>query len=103
MLQDLEHAAAAFAVNSAGRVTRVLSGLALDGAELRMALVEAGEGRVGSLGDRLRLFCYGFDPVRGVYTEKITLWLELAAIFTLFGMAVAMVVMNAISRRGAPS
>ena len=97
------HPAAAFAVNSGGRVTRVLSGLTLDGAELRMALVEAGEGRVGSLGDRLRLLCYGFDAVRGVYTEKITLWLELAAIFTLFGMAVAMVVMNALSRRGAPS
>jgi protein SCO1 len=97
------HPAAAFAVNAAGRVTRMLSGLTLDGAELRMALVEAGEGRIGSFGDRLRLLCYGFDPVRGIYTEKITLWLELAAIFTLFAMAVAMVVMNAISGRGAPS
>jgi protein SCO1/2 len=97
------HPAAAFAVNAAGRVTRVLSGLALDGADLRMALVEAGEGRVGSLGDRLRLLCYGFDPVRGIYTEKITLWLELAATFTLFGMAIAIVAMNAIARRGAPS
>jgi len=97
------HPAVAFAVNSAGRVTRVLSGLTLDGADLRMALVEAGEGRVGSLGDRLRLLCYGFDPVHGVYTEKITLWLELAAILMLFGMAVAIVMMNAISRRGAPS
>jgi protein SCO1 len=97
------HPAAAFAVNSAGRVTRVLSGLTLDGPDLRLALVEAGEGHVGSLGDRLRLLCYGFDPVRGVYTEKITLWLELAAIFTLFGMAVAIAVMTAISRRGAPS
>jgi len=97
------HPAAAFAINSAGRVTRALSALTLDGAGLRMALVEAGEGRVGSLGDRLRLLCYGFDPVRGVYTEKITLWLELAAIFTLFAMAAAMVVMNAIARRGAPS
>jgi protein SCO1/2 len=97
------HPTAAFAVNSAGRVTRVLSGLTLDGASLRMALVEAGEGRVGSLGDRLRVLCYGFDPVRGVYTEKITFWLELAAFFTLFGMAAAIVVMNALSRRGAAS
>ena len=97
------HPAAAFAVSSAGRVTRVLSGLGLDGADLRLALVEAGEGHVGSLGDRLRLFCYGFDPVRGIYTEKITLWLELAAIFTLLSMAVAIVVMNAKSRRSAAS
>ena len=95
------HQAAAFVVNSAGRVTRMLSGLGLDGADLRLALVEAGQGRVGSFGDRLRLLCYGFDPIRGVYTEQITLWLELAAIFTLFGMAVAMVVMNAKSRQAA--
>jgi protein SCO1/2 len=97
------HPAAAFVVNSAGRITRVLSALGLDGPDLRMALVEASKGRVGSLGDRLRLLCYGFDPVRGIYTERITLWLELAAIVTLFGMAVAMSAMTAKSRRGAAS
>jgi protein SCO1/2 len=97
------HPAAAFVVNAAGRVTRVLSGLTLDGGDLRLALVEAGEGHVGSLGDRLRLLCYGFDAVRGVYTETITLWLELAAIFTLLSMATAMIAMNAKSRRGVPS
>jgi protein SCO1 len=95
------HPAVAFAVNAGGRVTRVLSALTLDGAGLRLALVEAGEGRVGSLGDRLLLLCYGFDPVRGVYTQKIMLWLELAAIFMLFAMAGAMVVMNAKARRRA--
>jgi protein SCO1 len=97
------HPAAAFAVNSAGRVTRVLSALGLNGPDLRLALVEAGEGHVGSLGDRLRLLCYGFDPVRGIYTEMITLWLELAAIFTMLSMTVAMVMMNTKSRRGAAS
>jgi protein SCO1 len=93
----------AFVVNSAGRITRVLSGLGLDGVDLRLALVEAGEGHVGSLGDRLRLLCYGFDPVRGIYTEKITFWLQLAAISTLLCMAVAAVAMSAKLRRGAAS
>jgi protein SCO1 len=97
------HPAAAFVVNPAGRVSRILSALGLDGADLRLALVEAGEGHVGSLGDRLRLLCYGFDAVRGVYTETITLWLELAAITTVLGMAVAVVVMNVKSRREALS
>lgn len=95
------HPAAAFAVNATGRVTRVLSALTLDGAGLRMALVEAGQGRVGSLGDRLRLLCYGFDPVRGVYTEVITVWLELAAVLTLLIMAGAILFMNAKTRQGA--
>jgi protein SCO1 len=94
------HPAAAFVVTPDGRVSRVLSGLGLDGADLRLALVEAGEGRVGSLGDRLRLLCYGFDAVRGIYTERITLWLELAAIGTVASMAAAVIVMNAKSRQG---
>ncbi len=95
------HPAAAFVINSAGRVTRVLSSLGLDGRDLRLALVDAGEGRVGSLGDRLRLLCYGFDPVRGIYTETITLWLQLAAALTLLAMAGAIFFMNAKVRRGA--
>jgi protein SCO1 len=95
------HPAAAFVVNSAGRVSRVLSALGLDGGDLRLALVEAGEGHVGSLGDRLRLLCYGFDAVHGVYTEAITLWLELAAIVTMLGMVAAVAVMNAKSQQAA--
>jgi protein SCO1/2 len=95
------HPAAAFVVNPAGRVSRVLSALGLDGPDLRLALVEAGEGQVGSLGDRLRLLCYGFDAMRGVYTEAITLWLELAAIVTVLSMAAAVVLMSAKLRPGA--
>lgn len=97
------HPAAAFVVDPAGRVSRVLSAMGLDGADLRLALVEAGQGRIGSLGDRLRLLCYGFDAARGVYTESIILWLELAAIATVSGMAAAIVAMNARSRGALPA
>ncbi len=96
------HPAAAFVVNPAGRVSRVLSPLGLDGPDLRLALVEAGEGRVGSLGDRLRLLCYGFDPARGIYTETITLWLQAAAIATVLSLAAAMAAMSARMRRRSP-
>jgi protein SCO1/2 len=65
------HAAAAFVVTPAGRIARVLSGLALDSTDLRLALVEAGQGRIGSWTDHVRLLCYGFDPAGGVYTAAI--------------------------------
>ena len=55
-----------------GAVSRVLSGLEIDPPTLRLALVEAGEGRVGSVGERLRLFCYGFDAARGIWNA----WVE---------------------------
>jgi protein SCO1/2 len=77
------HPAAVYVVNAEGRVQRVLSPLGLDGADLRLALVDAGRGSVGTLADRIHLLCYGYDPVRGIYTERITSMLALAAGVTL--------------------
>jgi protein SCO1/2 len=48
-------------------VSRLLPGLSVSGEELRFALVEAGEGYLGSLIDRAHVFCYGLDPKHGVY------------------------------------
>ena len=37
-----------------------------------MALVEAGEGRNGTLGDKVRLICSEFDPAHGVYNLVVS-------------------------------
>jgi protein SCO1/2 len=81
------HPAAAFVLNGNGEVTRVLSGLGLSGADLRLALVEAGHGQVGVLTDRFRLLCFGYDPLRGTYTARIGVLLKIAAVLTLAAMA----------------
>jgi protein SCO1/2 len=65
------HPAAAFVVTPAGNISRALSGLALDPTDLRLALVDAGQGKIGSLTDHVRLLCYGFDPASGVYTTAV--------------------------------
>jgi protein SCO1/2 len=95
------HPAAAYVLDRDGRVTRVLSGLGLSGNDMRLALVAAGQGHVGTFGDRLRLLCYGYDPVRGIYTERITLLLEIAAGFTVAALGGSILMMNAIVRRRA--
>jgi protein SCO1/2 len=87
------HPAAAYVLDAGGRVRRVLSGLGLSGADLRLALVDAGQGSVGTLADHIRLLCYGYDPVLGIYTQRITLLLELAAGATLLIMAAGILVM----------
>jgi protein SCO1/2 len=82
------HPAAAFVLTADGRVARVLSSLGLAATDLRLALVEAGEGRIGTLADRVRLLCYGFDPVAGAYSATIRRWLMIASAATvaaLFG------------------
>lgn len=62
------HPAAAFVVTPDGRISRVLSALAVDANSLRLALVEASQGRIGRWTDRVHLLCYGFDPASGTYT-----------------------------------
>jgi protein SCO1 len=93
------HPAAAYVVDAGGRVVRVLSGLGLDGADLRLALVDAGHGAVGTLADRIHQFCYGYDPVRGIYTERITTMLEVAAGVTLAAMASGILTLLVRERR----
>lgn len=97
------HPAAVYIVDSAGRVRRVLSALGLDGSDLRLAIVDAGSGAVGNVADRIRLLCYGYDPVKGIYTERITTLLAYAAAATLIALASGIFFMVAHVRRSKPS
>ena len=78
------HPAAAYVLSADGHVTRVLTGLGLTGADMRLALVEASEGKIGTFRDEVRLLCSGFDPVHGAYTLKIWRVLQLASLATIF-------------------
>ncbi|MGU3540950.1 SCO family protein [Methylobacterium sp. A54F] len=93
------HPAAALLLTPDGRVARVLSPLALNGRDLRLAVVEASEGRTGTLGDRLALLCYGFDAARGVYTPLVRRILSVAAAATIVAIALGILLLNRRARR----
>ena len=93
------HPAAVYVLDTGGHVRRLLSPLGLDGGDLRLAIVDAGRGAVGSFADRIHLLCYGYDPVRGIYTERITTLLGYAAGATLVLMAGGILAMVARQRR----
>jgi protein SCO1/2 len=97
------HPAAAYVLDAGGRVQRVLSPLALDGTALRLAIVDAAHGAVGGLSDRIHLLCYGYDPVKGIYTERITELLSLSAGVTLVVMIGGISLMIAREKRSRPS
>lgn len=81
------HPAAAYVVTGDGHVARVLSGLGLDGGDLRLALVDAGKGAIGGLADRIHLLCYGFDPAKGIYTASIGRIVSIACALTVLALA----------------
>ncbi len=93
------HPNVVFALTANGRVARVLSGLGLNGSDLRLALVDAGEGRIGSFADHVRLLCYGFDPVQGIYTARIMAWLQAAGVLTVLILVAGVAAMHRRTRR----
>jgi protein SCO1/2 len=61
------HPAALFVLTPAGKVSRYLYGIDYPPKDLRLALVEAADGKVGTSFDRLLLTCYRYDPASRKY------------------------------------
>lgn len=80
------HAAAIFVVTPDGRVSRYLYGIEYPPASLKLALVEAGEGKLGNTVDRLLLYCFHYDPAAGSYVFFATNVMKLGGLLTLVGL-----------------
>jgi protein SCO1 len=66
-----------------GRLSRYFYGVDYSPKELRMALVESGEGRIGSAVDQLLLYCYHYDPATGKYGVIAMNVVRLGGVLTL--------------------
>ena len=66
-LQQYAHPAGIFILTPDGRTARVLYGVAFEPRTLRLALAEAGDGKVGSTAEQVLLFCYHYDANAGRY------------------------------------
>jgi protein SCO1/2 len=73
------HPAELFVLTPDGRVARLLDGLAAEPETVRLALVEAGQGLIGTLADRLHILCYGLDPLSGASNAMAQTMLRLGA------------------------
>ena len=56
------HTAAIMVLTPDGRVSRYLYGVRFKDRDMRLALTEASEGKLGTFGDKMMLFCFHYDP-----------------------------------------
>jgi protein SCO1/2 len=61
------HGAAVMVTTPDGRLSRYLPGIDFAPRDLQLSIVEAAGGRIGSLTDRVLLYCYQYDPSSGRY------------------------------------
>jgi protein SCO1 len=81
------HAAAIFVLTPEGKVSRYLYGVEFPGRDLRLALVEASQGRVGTSFDRFLLTCYRYDPAARRYVPIALGFVRAGAVAVLLGLA----------------
>jgi protein SCO1 len=97
------HASGIFVLTPHGEIARVLYGIDYAPRDLRLALVEAGDGTIGTAIDQLLLYCYHYNPLTGKYGFVIMGALRLAGISTVLAMATFIVTMLRRERRGSHS
>jgi protein SCO1/2 len=93
------HPAAAYVVTAKGKGARVLTGLGLSGADMRLALVEAGQGKIGTFRDQVRLLCSAFDPAHGQYNAAVSRMLALAGGATVLALGGGIGLLALVGRR----
>ena len=64
---EFSHSAAVMVITPTGIISRYLYGVVYDPQTVRLSLVEAGEGKIGSPLDQLILFCFHYDETKGRY------------------------------------
>ncbi len=65
--KEYAHAAGVQICTPDGRLSRYLYGLLYEPNDLRMSLLEAAEGKIGSPMDQILMFCYYYDAEKGRY------------------------------------
>jgi protein SCO1/2 len=76
-----------------GRLARYLFGIEYGPRDLRFAIVEASNGRVGNPADALLLYCYHYDPMTGRYGLVIMRAMRLAGLGTVLALGAFIVIM----------
>jgi len=67
--REFAHPAAMIVLSPGGTVSRYLYGVEIDPRDLKLALIEASEGKIGasSAGNALLMYCFRYDPVGKKY------------------------------------
>lgn len=91
--RQFAHPAGIIVLTPDGRLARYLFGLEYGARDLRFALVEASEGRVGTAVDAALLYCFHYDPMTGRYGFVVMRLLRVAGAVTVLALATFVLVM----------
>jgi protein SCO1/2 len=84
---EYAHASGIMVLTPQGKVSKYFYGIGYSAPDLRLGLVEASNGRIGSLADAVTLLCYRYDPQSGSYAFSVMRAMRIGAVLTVVGLA----------------
>lgn len=86
--EDFAHSAAVMILTSTGDISQYFTGIVFPEWDVRLSLIEASKGVIGTAIDHFLLYCFRFDSLKGRYTWAVVGLLRVGGALTLIGLAV---------------
>jgi len=80
------HASGVMILTADGRISRYFYGVEYPGRDMRLGLVDASAGKIGTPIDHILLFCYHYDPSSATYSASILRIIRLGGILTILSI-----------------
>ena len=95
------HASGIVLLTPDGRISRYFYGVEFPGRDLRLGLVDASQGKIGTPVDKMLLFCFQYDPSTARYSATVLGIMRLMAVATVAGLLLMILVFRRRDRRTA--
>ncbi|HWP30383.1 MAG TPA: SCO family protein [Fimbriimonadales bacterium] len=82
------HAAGIFVITPQGKISQYFYGIEYPPRDLRLALVQSAENKIGTLVDQVLLYCMVYDPATGKYGLAILRLVQLAGLVTVIALGI---------------
>jgi protein SCO1 len=97
------HASGILVLTPDGRISRYFFGADYPPSNVRLGLVDASSGKIGTPVDHLLLFCYQYDPTKARYSATVLTVMRMGAVATLLCMVIGFVIFRRREHHGGSS
>src|SRR5579883_2600094 len=87
------HASGVMILTPEGKISRYLYGVEYTPKDLKLALMESSNRRIGSPADQILLFCYHYDPATGKYGAIAMSSLRAASTLTIVALVIGLTIL----------
>ncbi len=81
--KQFAHPSVTMVLTPEGKVSRYLNGIDYPQRDMRLALAEASQGKIGTISDRFMLYCYKYDPSSRSYVMAATNAMKIGGVFIM--------------------